>query len=450
MEHSHNLANSVPSLPERLRRRSTGEIFSAVVFALALFPYVTAGPLAFPSEVQPWAALFAWLAILYALATKGLKLEKFHLFFLGFGALFLVYVPLMDEINIQSFLRVSGAFILCSSIVVLMQYMTPERMISLLKFASVVWFAFALLGQISPGTYLEVVRPFVPRALGAFGERGVTSLAPEATDFGFTMAYLCGFAFLATLAMQSKGKSGPPRWVFIVIVLSILLSRSASGIFAISIVYVFWRLLYKPERLSYSGLTRALLLVAVIVPLLALFVAAAPATGVRGIDMMILTLTSPEELTNTTLSYRLAHNLVGIFGLLDSYLMGWGAGSFVRHGVDIYIKYDIASLIDVQGWYMENIPNTLRDKPMAVFPVIVFEYGIFGLIYVFGLFRYIIRSNVQGTMMIMALLLMAWAQSFPVAYPLFWALLGLVRNPHFLVQPRQAQSTTTQAVQQRA
>lgn len=244
------------------------------------------------------------------------------------------------------------------------------------------------------------------------------------------MVYLVALYFVASASLVATNTQRSPRWVYVVLVLNLFLSKSASGIFALSIICLMYVLSgsakgHKKSRLLMLGVAFVLCSIAYIA---AHFLSD---TGVRGLDMLLMTIRSPASLNDTTFSYRLTHNIVGVFGLYDSNFLGYGAGSFITLGAKIYGDYHVGDLIGVRGWYAYNIPLTLLKQPLAFFPVIVFEYGIFGLLFCIYLFSAVFRSGLRHKIVIAAIIFLTWAQSFPAAYPLFWVLLGLVYNKDF-------------------
>lgn len=424
MTHSrstHAKANNAASVP------------LSIVLALTLFPYLQFGPLATPTEVQPWAALSAWVMFFVLLVRGRLRLTRFDIVIFAFSVVFLVYIPFGQEIDLGQYLRKAMAFVLSISLLVVARYLTPSLMISVLKPAVLAWFAFAVLGEVNPALYQQMVTPLVPGALGAFGERGVTSLSPEATDFGFVMVYFYVLAILASTSARARGQAAAPLWLYVAIVICILLSRSAAGVFGLTLVILVKAMTYNGSS-GTSHLSLRTVILTIAVPFILIFAARlSPETGVRGIDLLITALLVPQELVQTTFSYRIAHNLVGLFGMLDSNLLGHGAGTFTVLGVDTYHRFFIGDLLGVQGWYQFNIPNTLQESALAIFPVILFEYGLLGLVFMIYLYSSVLTSNMRLKFVVVALLLMTWGQSFPVAFPLFWLLLGLAQNRDFQI-----------------
>ncbi len=83
------------------------------------------------------------------------------------------------------------------------------------------------------------------------------------------------------------------------------------------------------------------------------------------------------------------------------------------------------------GWYGANAPLSLASSPVAFFPVILLEYGLAGLIYIFILFRGVGLSRIPYKPLCLTMMFLTWLQSFPAAYPPFWLIVGLAMNPAF-------------------
>lgn len=401
---------------------------------LSLFPYVGISIFRAPTEVQPWAALFAWGGIMI-LALSGRAGTKIHeMILLFFGLFFLVYVPVWSQVDILSYLRKSSSVLLSLGIVLLSRSLEPLTLIRALKVASLIWFAFASLGAVSPSLYHSIIKFFVPNALGAYGERGATSLAPEATDFGFTMVYYFMLLFLASVAERDKNRTGAPLWLYLIIVLNVFLSGAASGIFGLiiitSVLFFFFDVKTASNRFRFRrsfmfiSLSCLLLLVAIQIGLFEYL-------NIRGVELLLVMLSDPSAMTDTTLSYRLAHNLVGIYGMLESNFIGFGGGTFLLKARDLYFSNNVGELLDLTGWYAINVPNTLSESPLSMVAVLLFEYGVFGLLFLLYCLWLPIASRVLAGVAVAALLFLTLSQSFPLAYPLFWVLVGVVQNPRF-------------------
>lgn len=423
--------SSTSRRPVSAKLHEKSSVLTGLVLLAALFPYIKLGPIGLPTEVQAWSALLAWATMFILVAQKRLLVNRFHIVLLTFSFVFIIYIPFDGFIEIGQYLRKSISFILSASIAVVARYIYPSQALRVLKISAPVWLCFAILGQFAPGLYHQVVSPFVPGALGAFGDRGVTSLAPEATDFGFTMAYFWALTVLASIASHARGGPSAPYWLYAVIFLNIGLSRSGSGIMSIFALLVVYQFTVERRTGRTQISSKSLLITFAVIVALVTIIMFMPQTGIRGLDLMLILVQSPADLIQTTLSYRIVHNMVGVYGLVDSYLLGYGAGTFTVFGPELYSASNISETLGLQNWYMTNMLSTLRTSPLAIFPVIFFEYGIFGVLFVCFLFASVLNSGQPAKYVVAALLFLTWAQSFPAAYPLFWLLVGLHTNPHF-------------------
>lgn len=408
-----------------------------LVLLAALLPYIKLGPIGLPSEVQAWSALLAWTAIFFFAVRQRLLMNRFHIVILAFSFVFIVYIPFDGFIEIGQYLRKSISFIMSVSIAVIARFLYPVQTLKLLKFATVLWLIFAILGQVAPSSYQQIVTKFVPGALGVFGNRGVTSLAPEATDFGFTMVYFWMLTVLASIASQARGGPAAPTWLYVAIFVNIGLSRAGAGIMAVAVLVLVYQ--FSVDRQTGRNLIsgKSIMITLAVFVVFVIGIMFMPQTGIRGLDLLVILVQTPGDLIQTTtLSYRIVHNMVGFYGLLESYLLGYGAGTFTVLGPELYYASTISDTLGLQGWYRSNMISTLHTSPLATFPVIFFEYGILGVIFVVYIFVAILRSDQPAKYVVAALLFMTWAQSFPVAYPMFWLLLGMHKNPHFSCRRR--------------
>lgn len=412
--------------------REVSDPAGRALIGLALFlccmPYLVFGPLAAPSQVQPWAALVSWLFVAQRMLTRGLWINNLQILLIGFAFWFMIYVYRPADVSLDYYLRRSAAFLLSAGIVLAMQYLSPATLWAMLRLTLPVWSLVGLLGYASPALYFRLVTPLVPTVIGVSGERGTTSLAPEATDFGFTMAFMLLLCLLARAMLREEG-ARVERWPVWLALFNVALSKSGSGFFAALTIGLVHYLSGRARSgrggaLKYAGALMA-------VALLLLVLASMPQTGIRGIDLMLTAVQSPEALFNTTFSYRVLHNVVGLIGMYDSDLRGFGAGAFLVEGPRIYAEYDLGRVFGLTGWYAVHVPLTLSISPIAFFPVIFLEYGLIGLLYVLLLFRGVGLSALPMKAVCLAMLFLTWAQSFPAAYPPFWLLVGLAMNPAF-------------------
>ena len=177
----------------------------SLVLLTGLLPYIKLGPIGLPSEVQAWSLLIAWIGVFTFALQRRLIFNNFHIVLFAFCFLFIIYLPTEGVSDTDHYFRKSMAFFMSLSITFVATHLQPGQMLKLLKLTTILWFVFAVLGQFDSTRYLDIVTTFVPNALGSTGQRGVTSLAPEATDFGFTMAYFWVLAIVASNSSRARG-----------------------------------------------------------------------------------------------------------------------------------------------------------------------------------------------------------------------------------------------------
>lgn len=401
----------------------------AAVMALSFLPYLNLGPLSLPSQVQPWAALLAWLWVAVRAARHGLHLTGIQWTLILFAIWFMVYVYAGDGFDLETYFRRSAAFLLSAGIFLAARYLTPATLWRALKVTLPLWLAFAVLRYVSPGTYFDIVTPLVPTVVNSTA-RGTSSLAPEATDFGFTMAVMLVLCMITRQRLREQGEKAEqwPLWVAIVCA---LLSQSGTGYFGLALVgLIYFATRSKSKNTSFG---RVVLAFTVAVPTV-LLIRSLPPTGIRGIDLLITAFRSPGDLMDTTVSYRIAHNYVGYLGMIDSDFQGFGAGSFINEAPTIYSLHSLSSFFNLNEYYGASVLATLSQSPISQFGVIMLEFGIVGVVYIIILFTFALRSQIPYRAIAVALLITTWLNSFPIGWPPFWVLIGVMMSPHFRTQ----------------
>jgi hypothetical protein len=393
---------------------------------MCCLPYLNLGPLSAPSQVQPWAALLAWLWVAGRALTTGLQVSGVQWLLLAFSLWFMVYVYGGEGFDLQTYFRRSAAFLLSAGIFLAGQYVTPATLWRALKLTLPLWLIFAQLRYTSPNLYFAIVTPLVPTVVNS-DARGSSSLAPEATDFGFTMAFMVLLCMIARRRLHEEGTRAE-KWPLVVAVLATLLSQSGSGYIALALIGVIYLVTYPSARIGASA--RIFVTAVIAVPTI-LVLDTMTSSGVRGIDLLSTAIQSPGELMNTTVSYRIAHSVVGYFGMLDSNLAGYGAGAFVNEATGVYYRHSVGNLLGLTGYYAEEIPAGLSNSPVSQFAVFMLDFGIVGIIYLFTLAVFTMRSHIPYKAIVAAMLVAAWFNSFPVGWPPFWILIGLMMSPHF-------------------
>lgn len=401
-----------------------------VILMSVVFPYVS--PLIrFPAEVQPWAPLLAWMSVLWMTVSRvrPLNMRRGNLALVVFGVIFLVHVNPAINASLLFYVRKSAAFLLGVGLVFLGQRMRPSSLGNAVLVAVVAYAAFAVLQYASEPLFWSIVSPFVPLRDTIREDRGAASLAPEATDFGFTAVYLFLFALLVRGSSAPNSRAG--RYMPIaagIAVVCVLLSKSGSGVIALAsialTVFVF-----------YTGSIRRSLLWLMVVGVCVALAATASSFFVnnRGVALLLLAINEPELLLHTTFSYRFIHNLIGVIAVVESKGLGFGAGSFLTIGPQLYAEYGLAGRFNLPEYYAKAMERTLATNPSSVIAQLLVEYGLLGIAAMLMLFHRTATSKVRLKWACALMLFFTWAQSFPLAYPPFWLLLGLIGNDHFFV-----------------
>lgn len=398
----------------------------AVVVVACFLPYLNLGPLSVPSQVQPWAALLAWLWVGGKLLTTGVRITALQWTLVLFAAWFMFYVYGGEGFDVQTYLRRSAAFLLSAGIFLAGQYLTPATVWRALRFALPIWLLFAGLRYALPSLYFSVVTPLVPTVVNS-DARGTSSLAPEATDFGFTMAFLVVLCMITRRRLQEEGAPAE-KWPLMFAIAGALMSQSGTGYVGLALIGVLYLATRPSGRFGRGG--RYIAAAVFAVPAI-LLLDSVSSSGIRGVDLLGTALRSPAELLDTTVSYRIAHNLVGFLGMMDTNLRGYGAGAFVNEAPDVYARHSLGVLLDLNDYYGTSVPLTLSQSPVSQFAVIMLEFGIIGIVYVFILFIFAIRSRIPFKAIAVAILLVTWLNSFPAGWPPFWILIGMMMSPHF-------------------
>jgi hypothetical protein len=392
-----------------------------------MLPYLNFGPLSAPSQVQPWAALAAWLWVAVKAVTTGLRVTGMQWLLLAFSVWFMLDVYGGEGFDLQTYFRRSAALLLSAGIFLACQYLTPAALWRALKLTLPIWLAFAALRYVSEDAYFSIVTPLVPTVVRS-AARGSSSLAPEATDFGFTMAFMVVLCMIARYRLREEGVR-PERWPLLAAVAATLLSQSGSGYLTLALIGAI-HLLTSPS-VRYGVVGRLLLSAVVVVPAV-MVLDSLSSSGIRGIDLVSTAIRAPGDLMDTTASYRVAHSVVGFFGMLDSNLAGYGAGAFVNEATEVYHRHSVGNLLGLQGYYAYEVPAGLSNSPVSQFAVFMLDFGLIGVIYLVALGIFALRSRIPWKGIAVAVLFVAWFNSFPAGWPPFWLMIGIMMSPHFV------------------
>jgi hypothetical protein len=399
------------------------------IMVVCLLPYVNVGPFSAPSQIQPWAGLLAWLWVISRVLTSGLRISALQWTLLLFAAYFMINVYQGEGFDFSIYLRRSSAYLLSAGIFLAAQYLTPATLWRALKITIPIWLAFGALRYIDITTYYSIVTPLVPTVV-ASDERGTSSLAPEATDFGFTMVMVVVLCMITRRRLTQQGIRAE-KWPLVAAVLSALLSLSGMGYLGLGVVGAVYVLTGPAGSVGRIGRGLIAIFMAIItVTVMSLL----PTQTIRGIELLRLAIQDPIALMDTTTSYRVAHSVVGVYGIVDSGLWGYGAGSFPTEAAGVYYRHDLGNVFGLKGHYAANVPLSLSTTPSSQVAIILLEFGVIGVLYLMLIFGFAMRSRIPLKAVAIAILFLSWLGSFPGAWPPFWMMIGIMMSPHFVAK----------------
>lgn len=405
------------------------------ILITAFLPYCSL-VLRLPTDVQPWAALISWIYWLIAARNRSWKvrLNGWDLILFAFCCYFLLYFYVDGEVSLFAYLRKNMVFLLSIAILWVARDFRIPVMRKALVFAAFAYTGFAVLQYLSTPAYVALAGLFTRLKNIHIGNRGAASLAPEATDFGLTMVYVVLFALILKRRDGSNTRILGINAYSLVIglgLICIVLSRSGTGFIGVAVVgglaflsltarkrYAVWAVL----GLGAAVFTLAMLPEHVI-------------QNTRGLHLLFSVFSGAEFLFTTSFAHRSIHNIVSWIALFESYGLGYGAGSFTTVAPDIYERYGLATQFGMSNWHQEAVRVTLGSGALAVTALLVTEFGVAGILFIAIVFLIVWNSRLPYRSAILALMAMTWLQSFPAAYPMFWILIGLARNPAFSPPP---------------
>ena len=399
------------------------------ILLTAFLPYCSL-VLRLPGDVQPWAALLSWMYWLILTQSQDwkAKLNRWDVVLFSFCIFFLLYIYTGGEVSAMTYLRKTMVFLLSIAILWSARYFRISYMRQALTFATCAYLFFAVLQYVSTGAYVALAGLLTRLKDVNIGNRGAASLAPEATDFGLTMVYVILFA----LILKARDPA-PSRFlgfdvykaIIVMGVACIVLSRSGTGFIGVTVVggLAFLSQTHKKRyAIAAVGVICALIVGVMALP-------ASVVQNVRGLQLLFAVFSGIDFLFATSFAHRSIHNIVSFISLYETYGLGHGAGSFTIVAPEIYDRYGLATQFGMSSWHQGAVRTTLGTGALAVTALLITEFGAVGILFIVIIFAIVRNSRLPYRGAIMALMAMTWLQSFPAAYPMFWILVGLARNP---------------------
>jgi len=400
-----------------------------LILILSFLPYFSL-VLRVPGDVQPWATLLSWVCIFgIALSRrKAIKLQSSDVFLILITGFFLFYRIDIDNFDIVNFFRKTLVFFFSLSLVIIAKHFQIKAMRQALMIAVIAYLLFALLQLASTNLYASVAGLFTRLKDVDLLNRGVASLAPEATDFGLTCVYLIVFALiLRSKDPERKSYFGINIYSIIIAicVFCVILSRSGSGFIGLALVGgLALASLSVKKRYFLQTMTGLTLVIATFI-----FIPQELVENTRGLQLINSLFSGDDVLFGTSFAHRSIHNIVAGIAFVESNGLGHGAGSFTDVAPAIYDQYQLAGKYGLSTWHQFAVRETLQNGALGVTALLLTEFGVFGILLIVVVFSTVVFSNIPFKWAIIALMAITWLQSFPAAYPMFWILIGLANHP---------------------
>lgn len=346
--------------------------FIVILFYLSvLFPYINVFP--FYVDIQPNALVIScvYLLINNKKILSSIKKDFALDYFLFFITLLIPIVYFDFSFNAVRAIVVYMSFIIvpiCGYYILKDERKIREGMI---KKAIMVWLFVGLVQNFIKSDFLS----FLLIRMSTGGDRGVTSLATEPTNYG----YVCLFFIVFCLMFKSeKGK-----YILISLFQLIFLARSTTAILllfigiVIIVIYKYYKSLYFLFAIFIS--------IFLIIGLFYLVTTFLPDSRMATLLIKILDNPYKTITTDGSVNQRLGHIIFAIKGSLDNFLIPRGYSAFGDYSRSVYI----AGYSDVAFVVGNRILSGLGGT--------IFELGIFSLIVIFQI-KNKVSYTIQGKM----------------------------------------------------
>ena len=395
-------------------------LFIVVTFC-TLMPFVSV-VISFPSQMQPWAALFSMIGGLVFFLMKNNKLSLEIKSLIIFSLMLSMYITKYSVIDIEYFKKNIGLVFSISILIFYYYYGYRSEFGRVILPVLYLYLFFAVLQYLSTPVYTGLSGLFLDVSDIHIGERGAASLMPEATDFGFTLNY---FILITYLFYKQGVVSGRLlKHVIILCVLMIFLSKSASGV--ITLVLLLSAIYCVNARIKLGHILASFAAIALV--LILIFVFSNELMNIRGVVIIVDLLNDYETIMLTSFAHRFIHNAVGFLAFVDSNLLGFGAGTWSFMAEEVFQIHRLDIVFSLNPYYSIAVADSLNQAPLSNIGFMLLEYGVFGLIFVYLIFYKLTKIEAKLYMPALCIMLLTWLQSFPLAFPPFWMVIGLLMH----------------------
>lgn len=349
-------------------------------------------------DSQPFPVMFAVMFLVFRVVAKDGE-NKIPLLFVVFGLLIVFGILLGTYFEFRvNLLFIRGVMNYGSIVIFLIAFYEYIKHYGFpiypLVLINLLWLVVALLQM----TGFDPVTFFVAERTSA--GRGVTSLGPEPSSFGF---YLFFISWIYLLATNYK----PPRWLFFLIIINVL-SIVFVALSALTTVFLIFAAitagLYNIKKLF--NLRNFLITASLLLVFIYVFFTVLEGTRMERLFYQLLysDLTSVLE-GDRSVNSRLAHQVLPIYIMIQN--LGYPAGlqSFVSN---------VATLDPIIREFLWG--NITDEKIMSWNATLLYELGIFG-IFIWGLIYTFLTNGTWRRVFEITLLFVLLFSSVPLSYP---------------------------------
>jgi hypothetical protein len=371
-------------------------------YLFALLPAISPFPIG--TDVQPLVFILSFFILLFYIFTNNLKLNKFDIFFFIFSSVSFLYPS--ENYNLTDRVGLFSGFLVFFVSKNNLDYLN-NRLILFISFLNTFGITWHF---INPSSFISFSSVFVRKIkITEIGFRGASGFSPEP---GFAAAICIAIIVISIFLYKCKNIS-KIQFVFLLIlnVISILLTKSALGIFYLVIIVFI---------LSLSAIKfRNFLSIILIFIFIITFFDINQFTNSRNFDLVKKITENPQLIFNdASVSERLIGLDVGIRSLF-LHPFGNGAGSYLDVANLISNKYNLESIYLNTRYGVSNSTSSLG--------LYFVEFGIFMLIWFFSILFYKFKfCSINIIIIIISSLFLMF--SFSIAFPPTYIILSILHN----------------------
>lgn len=385
-------------------------ILDKMVVYSTLFPYFQ--PIPFPTDVQPLPFIFAILGVLLQISNNSFKpIYNPILLLIPISVLSFFISPILYGVEIFGLFQKSITPVLLLALTIALRQSLVKFTVKDITIVTLIYLAAGIIEIFFRDLYVSVIPTFVNYKEMSFGLRGIRSIAPEPTDLGLVM--FC----LATI-FEIKAIEERTSFIRIFIIRASIILILLASISTLSYLCLIIYLIYiTPNKLKIIYITAPVLL----------YYFLPGALEVRAIDIIFGLITNPMEIvSNTSLFYRYIDTFAAVYYLNETLLLP------TLHGSSTLAYPYLVSNSDILGQFPNRTEFLLRMQlhpPEAfrnVISSLLIDYGVFGIAWlasmIWAIFR---RVALPFLFLVLAAFLIYVGQSFPLAFPPIFALIGV-------------------------